>query len=895
MEVIGYAPVETSNANCLLYEKGDVIVVNEMTNTELWKGTCNEKKGLFNITCATTSMPPLYQARALFDFESKNAECLNVKTGELVYVYEEDEENSNGWAYCQVGYRFGYVPIKYLEKVNLAKELGGRNRMTRVNRQASMCIQLPTYVPCKVTAKYDYIATYGKDICFRKGDEMICFSTSDNRWLLVQHPVYGLGYVPLSYVQCEKSIYHVDIKKYAIILYDYEGDTRFHLKGEVGDIVFVESIIASWAVVHVNDKKYVFPSLYLHIFNNEVEMKISEPMGIVLSSFKGESPNELSIERNAFVTVLYREKNGWTLVKQGDKIGYVPTSYLEEIEEGEAYAMIMKDGEGKKKIKKGESSTKEEDNKNEETKTKDNNEKKDEAEGVIKNNEEQQKAEDKKDETTPISENNENNISIEEPNNNTQCESKKTEDTTEEIENKREEPKDELKKEEVIPIKKGDIWKVCHVKKEICTLKRGNLKIIVKNEDIEICRMEKPLNYEYEEGKKRVEESMKVIEEQLKIHEEQEREQRIAEEERKTEEIKQKRREEEKKFFRQTMQTKKKKQNKKITGFRRGGFARPEQLIDTSQLELTKSLYEESLSTFNQNSPKIDDSSQDEKKEIMLSPEEKQLKELLNSSETNPEIITGVIKRLIQENGKLQFQIDEIEESQRNLLKVIGVLKEELKRTRESSGNQRRFLAKEKTTEPNDMKKQIEQLKKELEEERQKNQQTQQPGPKEIPEIEPPEYSEEKKEIEELKLKNLELQKQIEELNNEKEKAMNETKKQEDLLNSKTKENELEISNLKNQIALLKSELQSLESEPKQSTGDGISQTELKDFEDKIQKKVEELKTIFNKIQQENKALQQKTTSRQFELLKKETTEKLNQFKDELKIMGRKLSLLSTK
>ncbi|BFU26570.1 SH3 domain containing protein [Entamoeba histolytica HM-1:IMSS-B] len=886
MEVIGYAPVETNNANCLLYEKGDVIIVNEMTNTELWKGTCNEKKGLFNITCATTSMPPLYQARVLFDFESKNGECLNVKTGELVYVYEEDEENTNGWAYCQVGYRFGYVPIKYLEKVNLAKELGGRNRMTRVNRQASMCIQLPTYVPCKVTAKYDYIATYGKDICFRKGDEMICFSTSDNRWLLVQHPIYGLGYVPLSYVQCEKSIYHVDIKKYAVILYDYEGDTRFHLKGEVGDIVFVESIIASWAVVHVNDKKYVFPSLYLHIFNSEVEMKISEPMGIVLYSFKGESPNELDVERNAFVTLLYREKNGWTLVKQGDKIGYVPTSYLEQIEEGEAYAMIMKDGEGKRKIKKGESSTKEE-----ETKTKNDNEKKEETESVINNNEEQLKVEDKKDETTIISENNENNISTEEPNNNIQSESKKTENITEETEK----VLSENEKEEIIPIKKDDIWKVCHVKKEVCTLKRGNLKIIVKNEDIEICRMEKPLNYEYEEGKKRIEETMRVIEEQLKVHEEQEHEQRIAEEERKSEEIKQKRREEEKKFFRQTMQTKKKKQNKKITGFRRGGFARPEQLIDTSQLELTKSLYEESLSTFSQNSPKIDESSQGEKKEVMLSPEEKQLKELLNNSETNPEIITGVIKRLIQENGKLQFQIDEIEESQRNLLKVIGVLKEELKRTRESSGTQRRFLAKEKTNEPNDMKKQIEQLKKELEEERQKNQQTQQSEPKENPEKEYPENSEEKKEIEELKLKNLELQKQVEELNNEKEKVINETKKQEDLFNSKTEEKEQEISNLKNEITQLKSELQSLENEPKQSTGDSISQTELKDFEDKIQKKVEELQIIFNKIQQENKVLQQKTTSRQFEMLKKETTEKLNQFKDELKIMGRKLSLLSTK
>ncbi|KAL7719981.1 synaptonemal complex protein [Entamoeba marina] len=342
MEVVSCVSIQSDNSSVLNMNKGDIIRVDELTTSGLWKGSIGDQKGYFNATCVSLKNPPLYLARVLYDFGLRNSETLPCCAGQYVVVIEEEVEL--GWAYCQLGVRFGYIPFGYIEKINFDKTSGStKTRMTRSIREATVTVKPPTYVPCKVVAKYDYVACIGKDINFSKNDEMICLSSCENKWLYVYHPTYGLGYVPLSYVTTEDSFYHQDIHKYAIVLYDFEGDTRFHLKAEVGDIVFVDKVVASWAVISVNGEKYIFPYLYLSIFYDERELKIDERMAIVLHEYYGQNDNELSLLANEFVAILYEENNGWTLVKRRNKIGYFPTSFLFDIFDNDRYAVIIND------------------------------------------------------------------------------------------------------------------------------------------------------------------------------------------------------------------------------------------------------------------------------------------------------------------------------------------------------------------------------------------------------------------------------------------------------------------------------------------------------------------------------------------------------------------------
>ena len=346
MEVIGLQNFETTNPRLLSFSKDSQITVTEIDNAGLWNGTLDNRSGLFNINMTKPNEPPLYLALISHEFKSNNSNTLSVRKGDVVSVYSDEIEDSPGWAYCQLGNTFGYIPTSFLDKQKIEIEREKtKARITRSMRTSSMCPKMPTVLPCKAVAKFDYIALYGKDISFKKGDEMICLKAIDNRWILVQHQVYGIGYVPLNYIKTENKLYNVVVKKHAMVVYEYEGDTRFHLKADVGDVVFVERIIGTWAIIIVNQQKYVFPAFHLYIFQNELGMKIDEDMGFMLASFQGEGDNELSVEKNEFVVVMFNEENGWSLCKHNDKIGYLPTEFIERIEGGQKYALIIKECE----------------------------------------------------------------------------------------------------------------------------------------------------------------------------------------------------------------------------------------------------------------------------------------------------------------------------------------------------------------------------------------------------------------------------------------------------------------------------------------------------------------------------------------------------------------------
>lgn len=60
MEVTGLQCIESTNPHCISYDKGTLINVLEMSDTGLWKGTCNDQTGLFDVSCTTTTMQSQY-------------------------------------------------------------------------------------------------------------------------------------------------------------------------------------------------------------------------------------------------------------------------------------------------------------------------------------------------------------------------------------------------------------------------------------------------------------------------------------------------------------------------------------------------------------------------------------------------------------------------------------------------------------------------------------------------------------------------------------------------------------------------------------------------------------------------------------------------------------------
>ncbi|KAL7719738.1 SH3 domain-containing protein [Entamoeba marina] len=328
MEVVAKCSYNPLGNTALSFSVDDVIKVKEINNTGLWKGEINDKVGYFYVSMTKQKNPPLYIGKVIKKFTSDYIDCLKIEINDIVSVYEEN----NDWLYCSFGIEFGYIPSIYVEKLNIGTK---RLKQSGVKQTVIGVIQ-PTILPCRIIGLYDYVATSDKEVSFYEGDEMICL-LSDTKWLYVQHPLYGLGYIPTTYVQYEKVIYTDDISAFGVVLFDYEGDTRYHLSVQAGDVVFVIKIIGSWALVKVNERKYIIPFSYIKILTNE---SIDENMGFVLYDFIAKENNELTVNANDFVVILYYEDNGWVLVQKNNDIGYIPLKYICHIKNNDSYVVV---------------------------------------------------------------------------------------------------------------------------------------------------------------------------------------------------------------------------------------------------------------------------------------------------------------------------------------------------------------------------------------------------------------------------------------------------------------------------------------------------------------------------------------------------------------------------
>ncbi|BFU19115.1 hypothetical protein CL6EHI_117840 [Entamoeba histolytica] len=584
MKVITKFNYDTENDYNLSFQEGDEIEVLEMNSDGLWKGRLNEKIGMFHISMVRFIDPPLYLAHVMQDFLWDNDECIAAYERDVVLVLKEED---NEWSLCKKGYNTGYLPTKILKKVEY--DLTPRHNK-QMNRMTMGIIPQPTILPCRCISRYDFIATSDKEVSFCEGDEMIALS-SDLKWVYVQHPENGFGYIPTNYVIFEKEIYNDIVNRYGLVIFDYNGDSRFHLNAIAGDVVYVEEVIGSWAICKVGDKKYIMPYCYIKILE-DYDQKTAEESAFVLSNFTSEGDNELNIVRNEFVTILLNGEK-WSLVRKGNNVGYVPSSFLSTIHDGENYALIS-----------------------------------------------------------------ENVISLDDNN---------------------------------VHIKQYDIWKVLSKEDNNVKLIRGGIETIVPLAQCDIRRFEKTIKREYEEGKKRIEETMLIKEKEIMKRDEEEREQREVR-------YKEKKQTEQKEFIRQTMRMKKSKTSSKING---DDFLK--------ELEKKKMLYESSENTdmalssftsplkktmtftkptqrgnvnFLNRQHKPTTVHHEEKEEPKEEPKNEEPKEEPKNEESI-KINKSIFEGLIEENKQLKQQIEMIDMSQKDLLKIIFDLKDELKKIKE--------------------------------------------------------------------------------------------------------------------------------------------------------------------------------------------------------------------
>ncbi|ELP91984.1 hypothetical protein EIN_386480 [Entamoeba invadens IP1] len=354
MKVVGCVDYQAEYPETLSFRKGDEITVRTVNSDGVWSGNLNGTFGLFHVSLATFADPPLFQARVIEKYQPPNVECLWVFEGDVVTVYDITDD---GWSYCSRGFYYGYVPTNLLQKI--VKEPQKKPKVTRANMM-TLAYQQPTILPCRCIARYDYIKNSEKEISFLEDDEMICFS-GDSKWVYVRHQFNGWGYIPSSYVIFEKYMYDDQVESYGIVLYDYVDDSRFHLCAKTGDIVYVERVLGSWAICKIefekNDyRKFIFPFSYL-TWLNEDDFKIEESTGFIMKDFEPNGNGELSVTNNQFVVILLQREK-WSLVKIIDqksykvdenkeetlceRVGYVPTKYISEVEDGEEIVVITK-------------------------------------------------------------------------------------------------------------------------------------------------------------------------------------------------------------------------------------------------------------------------------------------------------------------------------------------------------------------------------------------------------------------------------------------------------------------------------------------------------------------------------------------------------------------------
>ncbi|ELP86652.1 hypothetical protein EIN_092170 [Entamoeba invadens IP1] len=317
--------ITSSSPIKLSYLEGESIKVIERTPCGVWKGEVNDQSGLFHIS--TVDIPIIEKVVMNYDFTSADSTCMKAKAGEVLTVIEKGVKI--GWLYCLRGYDCGYVPqnfttitsADYPTDFTLTKE-----------------VIKPQHIPCTVSIKYTYEPRSEKELSLVPGDKVEVLSFEGMWW-------YGrkensFGYFPGEYCQVIGGI-HKEVKSEGIVLFDYEAKNDFELSAHTGDVFYIERVVGSWAVVYVNEERYIFPSSYLSLLS-ESDKKIKQDTAITLNDFVGGASGLLSVKQSQFVVVLSNKTNGMSLCYKHEKTGLVPTSNLMTIRDGQDYLIVEK-------------------------------------------------------------------------------------------------------------------------------------------------------------------------------------------------------------------------------------------------------------------------------------------------------------------------------------------------------------------------------------------------------------------------------------------------------------------------------------------------------------------------------------------------------------------------
>ncbi|KAL7720283.1 Meiosis-specific nuclear structural protein [Entamoeba marina] len=308
----------------LSYFKGDSITVVDRMCNGLWTGKINSQTGLFHIS--TVEIPVLHKVRMQFDFLTGDSTCLKSKQGEVLSVIEVGVKMS--WLYCMRGFETGYVPQNFTSVYECEE----------TSETSTTIPETPSIFPVNAIVLHTYQPRSDKELSLVPNDQIEVFKAEKGWW-------YGrkgnsFGYFPGEYVEVignEESM----VDSEAIVLFDYSSPNPNYLSAEVGDVLYVEKVVWGWAVISLDNRKFLFPLSFI-AFLTETDKILNQETAITLDDFCGGSMGLLSVRQSELLVVLSNEESGMSKCQKGDQVGLVPTSNLMLIKDGQEYLVVQK-------------------------------------------------------------------------------------------------------------------------------------------------------------------------------------------------------------------------------------------------------------------------------------------------------------------------------------------------------------------------------------------------------------------------------------------------------------------------------------------------------------------------------------------------------------------------
>eukprot|EP00057_Strongylocentrotus_purpuratus_P009810 XP_011664284.1 PREDICTED: vinexin isoform X6 [Strongylocentrotus purpuratus] len=127
----------------------------------------------------------------------------------------------------------------------------------------------------------------------------------------------------------------------AIAVYPFTAQSKKELSFKKGDTIYLtREIDKNWVEGEHHGNKGIFPRTYVEIVtsieearNLQVNAPSAEGKGRAKYRFKGETANELSVNKGEIVDLVRKIDNNWWEVRHGNKAGIVPVAYLDVLRE----------------------------------------------------------------------------------------------------------------------------------------------------------------------------------------------------------------------------------------------------------------------------------------------------------------------------------------------------------------------------------------------------------------------------------------------------------------------------------------------------------------------------------------------------------------------------------